>query len=145
MESFQEQPERLYSSVDGLLESERRLISPRLTPAEAILEIAQGAKLIDMRELQQRMEDGVIPGAIQVNPNVLEWRCDPNQDNKDRHPAIDPDNYSQRLIVLCNQGFQSSLKAANLVRLGLKYATDVDGGFEEWVKVSPVEPFEEGK
>lgn len=55
---------------------------------------------------------------------------------------VKANDYEQRIIVLCNQGFQSGLAAANLVRLGLKNAADVDGGMENWLlRGLPVTPF----
>jgi rhodanese-related sulfurtransferase len=83
---------------------------------------------VDIRSESQRARDGVIPHAIFVGRNVLEWRCAPDSDARD--PRIsDPD---RRLILLCDEGYQSSLAAANLQRLGLPLATDVDGGFQAW-------------
>jgi rhodanese-related sulfurtransferase len=84
--------------------------------------------LIDIREDDQRRQDGLIPGAIVLPRNSLEWRCDPASEW--RHPAITrPDLH---IILICNQGYQSSLAAANLQKLGLTHATDLDGGFTAW-------------
>ena len=98
-------------TVDDLLtDARRRLV--RLDPAQA------GAA----------MAAGVVPGSIFVARNVLEWRCDPSSPHRD--PAID--GRRQQLIVMCNEGYQSSLAAATLHELGLTTATDLDGGFQAW-------------
>jgi rhodanese-related sulfurtransferase len=135
--------ERHHRSVHELLAEARAYLPKRLSPEEAAQEVLCGAKLIDIRYLEQRMVDGVIPRAIQINRNEFEWRCDPASPWRDDHIA--PDDYGQRLIILCNQGYQSSLAAANLQSLGMVNVTDVDGGFEAW-KASglPWAPYEEG-
>ena len=104
------------------------LLPRRLSPAEAREAQANGALLIDIRGDDQRRADGLIPGAIVVPRNVLEWRCDPA--SPWRHAAIRrPD---QVIVLVCDEGFQSSLAAAILQRLGLRNATDIDGGFAAW-------------
>lgn len=127
-------------TVDEML-SEARSILKRLSPAEAFREMEQGALLVDIRYLEQRVRDGDIPNAALVNRNEFEWRCDPSAEW--RHRMVKPNDYDQRIIVLCNQGYQSSFAAANLVRLGLKNATDVEGGMENWLlSALPVVPYE---
>jgi len=118
-------------TIDELLEEARSHLTKRLTPKEAFEEMQNGARLIDIRSLEQRMRDGVIPGAIQIDRNEMEWRCDPSS-SQWKSEAIAPDDYTQRLIILCNQGCQSSLAAYNLCKLGLTNVTGVIGGFEEW-------------
>ncbi len=88
-----------------------------------------GALLIDTRPFEQRRRDGEIPGAIVVDRNVLEWRLDPTSPN--RIPEVA--DRDQRIIVICNEGFSSSLAAATLQRLGLINATDVIGGVVAWM------------
>jgi rhodanese-related sulfurtransferase len=128
-------------TVDELLQEARALLR-RLSPEEALREMEQGALLVDIRYLEQRIRDGEIPNAALVNRNEFEWRCDPSADW--RHAMIKPDDFEQRIIVLCNQGYQSSLAAANLVRLGLRNATDVEGGMQAWLQRGlPVVPFEQ--
>jgi len=100
---------------------------------------AKGALLIDIRGDDQRRASGLIPGALVLPRNSLEWRCDP--DSPWRHPAMN--DRSGPLILICNEGFQSSLAAATLPRLGLVNATDLDGGFVAWAAVGlPVTPTE---
>jgi rhodanese-related sulfurtransferase len=128
-------------TVDELLQEARAMLH-RLSPEEAFREMQQGALLIDIRYLEQRVPDGEIPNAALVNRNEFEWRCDPSA--AWRHAMIKPNDYEQRIIVLCNQGYQSSFAAANLVRLGLRNATDVEGGMEAWLRCGlPVVPFKQ--
>jgi rhodanese-related sulfurtransferase len=87
----------------------------------------EGDVLIDIRSDTQRASDGLIPGAAVVPRNVLEWRLDPNCEHRDPELAR-PD---QRVIVICNEGYQSSLAAATVRRFGVD-ATDVVGGFQAW-------------
>jgi luciferase family oxidoreductase group 1 len=113
--------------VDDLL-AEARGDLDRLEPAAAHAAMADGAVLVDVRSEVHREQDGVVPGSVFFPRNVLEWRCDPASPWRDERVS-DP---SRRLIVMCNEGYQSSLAAANLKRLGLEQATDLIGGFQAW-------------
>jgi rhodanese-related sulfurtransferase len=113
-------------SVDDLLvEARRELV--RLSPDEALEATHQGAVLIDIRSDSQRAADGVIADAEFVPRNVLEWRLDPTCEHRDPGLA----RPSHRIVLICNEGYQSSLAASNLRRLGLD-ATDMIGGFQAW-------------
>jgi rhodanese-related sulfurtransferase len=114
-------------TVDDLLAEARRQLK-RLGPAEAASAMAAGAVLVDIRSESQREQDGIVPGAVYFPRNVLEWRCDPASSARDERVS-DPAGH---LIVMCNEGYQSSLAAANLKRLGFERATDLDGGFQAW-------------
>jgi rhodanese-related sulfurtransferase len=114
-------------TVDELLAQARATLPHRPSPAEALRAQADGALLIDIRGDDQR-RDGLIPGAIVIPRNCLEWRCDPASEW--RHPAIT--RRDLRIILICQQGYQSSLAAATLHQLGLIHATDLDGGFTAW-------------
>jgi rhodanese-related sulfurtransferase len=114
--------------VQELLAEARAVLPHRLSPAEALEAQAKGALLIDIRGDDQRRAGGLIPGAVVVPRNVLEWRCDPA--SPWRHAAIR--RRDQVMVLLCHEGFQSSLAAATLQRLGLRNATDLDGGFAAW-------------
>lgn len=104
--------------------------------------MGMGTKLIDTRTLEQRLADGVIPGAIEVGLNFLEWRCDPT--SPDRDARLGEITHDSRLIILCDQGYSSSLAAARLQALGLHKTTDVDGGFKAWRAGGlPIEPYRE--
>jgi rhodanese-related sulfurtransferase len=109
-------------TVDELLAQARATLLHRPSPAEALHAQAGGALLVDIRGDDQR-RDGLIPGAIVVPRNSLEWRCDPA--SQWRHPAIT--RRDLHIILVCNEGYQSSLAAAALQQLGLIHATDLDG------------------
>ena len=83
---------------------------------------------MDIRSAAQRADDGEVPGAVVVERTVLEWRFDPACPFK----LSEATGCDLRLIVLCAQGFSSSLAAASLQEIGLSRATDVIGGFEAW-------------
>jgi rhodanese-related sulfurtransferase len=119
---------RTAKTVDDLLAHARAALPSRPSPAEALNAQANGALLIDIRGDDQRREDGLIPGAIVLPRNSLEWRCDPASEW--RHPAIT--RRDLHIILICDQGYQSTLAAATLQKLGLIHATDLDGGFSAW-------------
>ncbi len=114
-------------TVDELLQDARARLQ-RLSPGRAHEAVNAGAHLIDIRSELQRERDGVIPGSRFIARNVLEWRCDPASSWRDH--AITEGR--ARVIVLCDEGYQSSLAAATLQQLGLVDATDVIGGFQAW-------------
>jgi len=87
-----------------------------------------GATLIDIRSDTQISEDGLVPGALVISRNVLEWRLDPA--STQRHPRAP--EVDAHVIIMCNEGYQSSLAAATLRQLGFTRATDLDGGFQAW-------------
>lgn len=114
--------------VEQLL-AEARSGLERLSPEAALAAMRSGAAvLVDIREETQRARDGRVPGSIELSRNVLEWRCAPESLWHDERVG----DSTCRLIVMCDEGYQSSLAAANLQRLGLPLATDVDGGFQAW-------------
>lgn len=90
--------------------------------------MARGSVLVDIRSELQRERDGVIPDAVFIPRNVLEWRCDPSSPWRDERVS-DP---ARQLILFCDAGYQSSLAAAMLQQLGLRHATDLVGGFQAW-------------
>lgn len=114
-------------TVDELLEAVRSRIE-RVQPVEVMARVAAGALLVDTRPVEQRERDGAVPGAVVVDRNVLEWRLDPA--SPWRIPQVT--GYDLEVIVLCNQGYSSSLVADTLRALGLRRAVDVIGGFEAW-------------
>jgi rhodanese-related sulfurtransferase len=118
---------RRLTAEDLLAEARRGLV--RLEPAEAAHAVSAGAAvLIDIRSGYQRDRDGVVPNSVFLPRNVLEWRCDPASPYRDERVS-DP---SRRLIVMCDEGYQSSLAVANLRRMGFEDATDLAGGFQAW-------------
>ncbi|MEO9327303.1 rhodanese-like domain-containing protein [Gordonia aurantiaca] len=112
-------------TIDDVL-AEARARLERLEASEVPAELADGAVLVDIRPAAQRAEKGEIDGALIIERNVLEWRCDPASDARIPE-AVDHD---VRWIILCQQGYTSSLAAAALQDLGLHRATDVIGGYE---------------
>ena len=114
-------------TVDELLAQVRARID-RVHPEEVPARVARGALLVDTRPWEQRVRDGAVPGAVVVDRNVLEWRLDPA--SPDRLPQVT--GYDLEVIVLCNQGYSSSLVADTLRTLGLVRTVDVIGGFEAW-------------
>jgi len=119
-------------AIDVLLAQARRRLD-RVPPESLAKELAAGAILIDTRPIEQRQRDGELPGATVVDRNVLEWRLDPTSPH--RLPiATDPNT---RFIIVCNEGYSSSLAAATLQQLGLRFATDLIGGFQAWRSVQP--------
>ncbi len=100
----------------------------RLTPQDAFRELSGDGVLVDIRPAAQRADEGEIPGSAIIERNHLEWRLDPSCDA--RLPWVT--GYDHRVIVICQEGYTSSLAAAALQDLGLHQATDVIGGFRAW-------------
>jgi rhodanese-related sulfurtransferase len=117
-------------TIDELLADARSRIE-RIGPLEAATRVAAGAVLVDIRPAAQRAIEGTVPGALVVERNVLEWRFDPASD----HRLPEATGYDVEIIVLCSEGYTSSLAADALRSLGLHRATDVVGGYHAWVAV----------
>jgi rhodanese-related sulfurtransferase len=113
-------------TIDQVLAAARARLD-RLSPAAAAAAGERGALLVDIRPVAQRAAEGEIPGALIVERNVLEWRFDPASDA--RLPVA---AYDLRVVVVCSEGYTSSLAAAALQDLGLTRATDLAGGFRAW-------------
>jgi rhodanese-related sulfurtransferase len=123
-------------SVEDLLAEARRRLA-RLEPEEAFAEMEHGALLVDTRTLEQRLAQGDIPGSLLIDRTVFEWRLDPSS----RWKIPEVVDHGTRIIVVCREGYSSSLAAATLQELGLRNATDVIGGFEAWRDADlPTEP-----
>jgi rhodanese-related sulfurtransferase len=115
------------TTVEELLAAARATLL-RLTPADAHAAMCDGAVLVDIRSDAQRAADGTIPGAAFVSRNVLEWRLDPACPHCDERLAAG----HQLLMLICNEGYQSSLAAATVQRFGPRPVADVIGGFQAW-------------
>ncbi|MEV7957130.1 rhodanese-like domain-containing protein [Streptomyces sp. NPDC088252] len=113
--------------IDELLERVRAGFV-RVGPQEATAAAADGALLVDIRYAELRERDGLIPGALVVERNELEWRLDP----QGSHRAPEAVSHDLRIVVVCNEGYASSLAVASLRQLGLHRATDLIGGFQAW-------------
>ena len=125
-------------TIDQLLDQARARLR-RLDPHQAAAVIDDGGLLIDIRPAGQRRDEGEIPGAIIVERNVLEWRLDPTSPH--RLPEVQ--GYDQPIVILCSEGYTSSLAAATLQDLGLHMATDLVGGFKAWAQAGlPVQQAE---
>ncbi|SFW91849.1 rhodanese-like domain-containing protein [Amycolatopsis australiensis] len=114
------------SAIDVFLADARSGLD-RVSPARARELQAAGALLVDIRPLANRQAEGEIPGAVIVERIHLEWRLAPDSDW--RLPGVTAES---TVVVLCNEGYSSSLAAADLQRLGLARATDLEGGFRAW-------------
>jgi len=109
-----------------------------MRPAEAYCATGLGSLLIDTRDGGQLRRDGLVPGAVVIDRTVLEWRIDP--ESGATHPAIT--SLHLPLILLCHEGYSSSLAVASLLDLGATEVTDVEGGFVAWRAGGlPVAPF----
>ena len=127
-------PQR-FTINDLLVEVRAKL--QRLTPHEAHQAAAAGALIIDTRTPSDRVREGVIAGSVHMPRTVLEWTCDPASGYQNSVIT----GFAQRLIVMCNEGYSSSLAAATLQRLGFQNATDMLGGFRAWKAAGlPVQP-----
>ena len=113
-------------TIQEVLVSARGRLS-RLTPAQARILWGAGAVVVDIRPAAQRAAEGELPGALVIERNVLEWRLDPSSD-----AALPIASYDLAVIILCQEGYTSSLAAAALQDLGLWRATDVIGGYAAW-------------
>jgi rhodanese-related sulfurtransferase len=116
--------------IDEIL-AEARARLDRVDPQDLADEQASGALVVDTRPVEQRERDGALPGAIVIERNVLEWRLDPASPN-----SIPEASYERRVIIVCNEGFSSSLAAATLRDIGVARATDLAGGFQAWLRLT---------
>jgi rhodanese-related sulfurtransferase len=116
------------TTIDELLARARARLQ-RVTVETVADALREGAVLVDIRSERQRERDGIIPDAIFHPRNVLEWRCDPSSGHDDPRLSGDLD---RRIILVCNEGYQSTLAAATLQELGFREATDLAGGFQAW-------------
>jgi len=114
-------------TLDELLAAASRRID-RLQAAEAHAEAGRGALIVDIRSLDARRRDGVVPGSLHLPRTVLEWRCEPGGAWRSPHVG----GLESRLVVLCDHGYSSVLAAASLAELGYRRAADVVGGFAAW-------------
>lgn len=114
--------------IDALLERVRASYR-RIEPREAYEAARAGdALLVDIRYAALRERDGLIPGAVVVERNELEWRLDP----QGSHRLPEATSHALRVVVICNEGYASSLAVQSLHQLGLRRATDLVGGFQAW-------------
>ena len=123
-------------SLDDILATARIGLN-RLGPDETAAAVTGGALLVDIRPIEQRRRGGEVPGAVIIDRNVLEWRLAPSS----AHRLPNVGDRDRLVVVMCNEGYASSLAAATLREVGLSRATDLDGGFQAWVAAGlPVKP-----
>ncbi|MFD7921510.1 rhodanese-like domain-containing protein [Streptomyces sp. NPDC059740] len=120
-------PQPATSAVDALLAQARARLR-RVRPSEALAIQRSGGLLVDIRYAALRERDGLLPGALVVERNELEWRLDPTCP----HRAPETTGPERPVVVVCNEGYASSLAALSLRQLGLRDVTDLDGGFQAW-------------
>ena len=113
-------------TIEQALDAARRRLA-RLTPAEAEQASRTGAVVVDIRPAAQRASEGELQCALVIERNVLEWRFDPSSE-----ASLDIASHDLQVIVVCSEGYTSSLAAAALQDLGLRRATDVIGGYAAW-------------
>lgn len=114
------------SRIDRHLAEARRDLD-RVAPADLEAEIAAGALVVDLRPASDREAEGELPGAVVIERIHLEWRLD-----RTSGAALDGIDDSTRVVLVCNEGYASSLAAADLRGLGLRDVTDLDGGYRAW-------------
>lgn len=119
------------AAVDELVARARAGLD-RVAPVDLAGEVAAGAVVIDIRPVQQRERDGELPGSVVVDRNVLEWRLDATCP----HRLSLATSSEVRYVLVCNEGYSSSLAAATLRELGLTRATDLVGGFQAWAALT---------
>lgn len=114
--------------IDDVLAASRVGVR-RLTPQDVVEAAARGALVVDTRTEAQRRRQGELPGAVVIDRTVLEWRLDPASDAR----IPEAGSYDLEVVVVCRQGYSSSLAAASLRSVGLHRATDMVGGMEAWI------------
>ena len=112
--------------IDDLLATARRRLD-RVEPADLAACLAAGDLVVDIRPEANRCDEGELPGAVVIDRNVLEWRLDPTSGHE-----IPAARQGRRVVLVCNEGYASSLAAATLQDLGLAGATDLAGGYRAW-------------
>jgi rhodanese-related sulfurtransferase/mannose-6-phosphate isomerase-like protein (cupin superfamily) len=117
--------------LDAALDRARKKIAPRIEPEDLSAAMARGALVVDTRPQNLRQQDGELEGAIVIDRNVLEWRLDPRGTHRIRG-ASDPD---RPVVVVCDEGYASSLAAVALLDLGRRNVTDLAGGYQAWKRM----------
>ena len=114
-------------SADELVAAARRRID-RVRPDALDAVVARGGLVVDIRPEAQRSSEGALPGAVVIERNVLEWRLDPEGE----HRIPQARDHRQPVVVVCSEGYASSLAAASLADLGFTDAADLEGGYRAW-------------
>jgi rhodanese-related sulfurtransferase len=114
------------SAIDQLLAEAREGLD-RVAPEDLAAELEAGALVVDIRPAGNREAEGTLPGAVVIERIHLEWRLDPTSPDRIEGATAD-----RRVVIVCNEGYSSSLAAATLRRLGVARATDLVGGYRAW-------------
>jgi rhodanese-related sulfurtransferase len=114
-------------SADELVSRARRRID-RTRPEDLADVVSAGGLVVDIRPASQRSDEGELPGALVIERNVLEWRLDPHGS----HRLPEASGFDRPVVVVCSEGYASSLAAASLHQLGYRQATDLIGGYRAW-------------
>ena len=120
------------AAIDRHLAAARRRIGTRVRPEHLAQELQSSSLIVDIRPLDLRLRDGELPQAVTIERNVLEWRLDPS--SSAALPGFD--DHGRRVVLVCDEGYASSLAAAGLRDLGLTNVTDLAGGFQAWRSVA---------
>ena len=127
------------TTIDDLLRRAREGLT-RLEPDRALAAQKAGALIVDVRSHDERVRDGIVPGSLHIPRTVLEWRLDPDSRYRNPHAC----DLERHIVLVCNDGYSSSLAAATLQELGFRRATDLAGGFLAWkergLPVAPAPP-----
>ncbi|MPY92403.1 MAG: rhodanese-like domain-containing protein [Acidimicrobiia bacterium] len=115
------------AAIDRLLDDARAALAGRVEPEDLAAELAEGALVVDIRPEANRTQEGALPGALVIERIHLEWRLDPTSPHR-----VEEATPGRRVIVVCNEGYASSLAAATLRQLGVDGATDLVGGYRAW-------------
>jgi rhodanese-related sulfurtransferase len=114
-------------TADDLVDRARHCID-RIRPEDLVDVMAEGGLVVDIRPAAQRADEGLLPGALVIERNVLEWRLDPNGE----HRVPEATGFDRPVVVVCSEGYASSLAAASLHQLGYERASDLIGGYRSW-------------
>src|SRR4051794_32095477 len=120
------------SRIDEHLAEVRARLPHRPRPDELAGVMDDGVLVVDIRPVELRRRDGELPGAVVVDRNQLEWRLDPSSG----HSLAEATDVDRTIVVVCDEGYASSLAAASLQGLGLVNATDLDGGYQGWRRLN---------
>ena len=114
-------------SADEILASARKQID-RVEPYELERLRSAGALVVDIRPERQRADEGELGFGVVVERNVLEWRFD----LQGSHALPEVRDYEQQVVIVCSEGYASSLAASSLRQLGFSRAADLAGGYVAW-------------
>jgi rhodanese-related sulfurtransferase len=114
-------------SADDLLALARARIR-RVEPDDLDQVRAGGALVVDIRPAAQRAAEGELGFGVIVERNILEWRFD----LRGGHALAEVTGYDQPVVVVCSEGYASSLAAASLRDLGFASVVDLAGGYRAW-------------